>query len=87
MNLKPKRTGGGRVAPNSSEWCLAPEQVHRIAQRTAPGELDGVQHAIGLEQRSDFQAVVEPKAPRDAVGHVQLGGHREVVADRIAHGP
>ncbi len=64
---------------------VAPEEVHRVGQRAAPGELQRIERAVGLEEPGDLDALVEPQAAVDAVGHVELGRHRHVRAGGVAH--
>ena len=64
---------------------VAAEEVHRVGQRAAPGELQRIERAVGLEEPGDLDALVEPQAAVDAVGHVELGRHRHVRAGGVAH--
>ena len=64
--------------PELLQRCVAAEEVHRIGQRAAPGELQRIERAVGLEEPGDLDALVEPQAPWHAVGHVELGRHRHV---------
>ena len=57
-----------------------------LASELPPGERDGVEGAVGLEQPGHLDAVLEPQAPRHAVGHVELGRHRGPLAYGVAHG-
>ena len=64
---------------------VAAEEVHRVPERAATGELDGVQDTVGLQQLRRLDALLEPDAAGVAVGHVELRQHRHVGTGRLAH--
>ena len=74
--------GGGELL----QGRFAAEEVHGIGQRAAPGELERIERAVLLEERGHLQAVLEPQATVDAVGHVELGRDRGARTDLVAHG-
>ena len=53
-----RRQGGGELHPRR----LPPEQVHGIGQRAPPGQLEGVEGAVGLEHAGELDALVQPQA-------------------------
>ena len=68
----------GRVAPNSCSGASPRKRYIGLASELPPGELERIERAVGLEERGDLDALVEPQAAVDAVGHVELGRHRHV---------
>ena len=73
----------GGMAANLVDRDLATEQVHRVLQRAAAGELERVERAVGLEQPGDLEALVEPQPARHAVGHVELRDDRHLGRRRL----
>ena len=69
------------------DGCVAPEEVHGILQRAAPGQLDGVEATIFLQHPGDLDALVDPQPAGHAVGHVELGGDSQPVAHGVADSP
>ena len=62
MSSEARRGGGGRRGAELARGRVAPEEVHRVGERAAAGELDRIERAVGLEERGDLDAVVEPEA-------------------------
>ena len=75
------------MAANSPTGRLPPEQVHRVGQRAAPGQLEGVEDAVGLEHAGELDALLQPETAVYPVGHVELGRHRRLVPDRLLAPP
>ncbi len=65
--------GGGELL----ERGVAAEQVHRVEQRAARGQFEGVQAAVVLQPLRGLQRLLDADAAAHAVGHVELGGHRD----------
>ena len=86
-DAEPEPDGRRQRGAELGQWRVTPEEVHRVGERAAPGELQRIERAVRLEQRGDLDALVEPQASVHAVGHVELGRDRRVRADGVAHGP
>ena len=65
---------------------LAAEEVHRVHQRRAAAELEGVEGAVGLEQLGVLEPGVGRHAALEAVGQRDLRGDGDLVADLVAYG-
>ena len=84
---KPRRAAVGQGGAELPQRRVAPEQVHRVGEGAAAGELDRIESAVGLEERGDpRRTVIEPQAAVDAVGHVELGRHCGLRPGGVAHG-
>ncbi len=69
------RHGDGHLV----EGYVATEQVHRVLQRAAAGELEGIEVTVVLEQTCHLQRVLQPQPAAYPVVHVQLRGDRHRV--------
>ena len=74
--------GGGELGPRG----VPPEQVHGIGQRTATGQLEGVEVTVLLEHAGEGDALGNVEAAGHPVGHVEFGGDGHRVAGTLAHG-
>ena len=73
---------GGKRRGHLLDRCFAPEQEHRVRERAAARERERVERTVGFQHARDLDALLQPQAAVDAVGHVQLGGHRDAVGAR-----
>ena len=73
MSLKPVRNGCGNAARHLLDRRLAAEEVHRVLERAATGELERVEHAVGLEQPRHLEALVEPDPAGKPSAMFELG--------------
>ncbi len=77
---KPRRTGPGSVAPNSCSGASPRNRYIGLASELPPVSSSASSAPSASNERGHLDAVVEPQATVDAVGHVELGRHRHVRA-------
>ena len=85
-DAEPEPDGRRQRGAELGQRRVAPEEVHRVGERAAPGELERIERAVRFEEPGDLDALVEPQSPLHAVGHVELGRDGRVRADGVAHG-
>src|SRR5690242_12259137 len=61
------------------------EEIHRVEQRTAGRELEGVKVAVGLQELRHPQALGGVEATAHAVVHVELGSDGDASAHPGTH--
>src|SRR5439155_2371622 len=81
-DLEHARHGRGHLFQRT----VSAEQVHRVRERAAAGQLERVQRLILFEQPCDLDAFVDVQAAAHAVAHVELGRDGDFAVDGVADG-